>query len=98
MDYSVAMEDKSNAQAEHIIELEDSVDVQTVFTEDTYFAARAVSTGANKELTEIRVMMKQLEALVTVTVRLKRWRPSPPRLPTAAAAAAAAVRTLTIIR
>ena len=60
MEYATAMEEKSNAQDERIIELEASVDGQTVLTKTTDYAASAVSTGTNKKLNEIRVVMKQL--------------------------------------
>ena len=48
MDYSAALEEKSNAQAERIIELEASVDVQTVLTDTTNYVASTVDTGNNK--------------------------------------------------
>ena len=54
MEYTAVIEEESNAQDERIIELEDSVDDQTVFTDTTYNAMSEVSMGANNELTEIR--------------------------------------------
>ena len=48
MDYAAALEEKSNAQAEHIIELEASVDGQTVLTNTTEYAVSVVATGTNK--------------------------------------------------
>ena len=65
MEYAAALEEKSYAQAERIIEVYASVNFQTVLTKSTDFSAIVVLTGAKKELTEIRAMMKQLEALVT---------------------------------
>ena len=60
MEYSVALEEKSNVQAKHILELEASVNGQTVLNDTTNYAVIAVSTGTNKELTKIRAMIKQL--------------------------------------
>ena len=66
MEYAAALEEKYNMQFECIIDIEASVDGQTVITEATYFAAIAVATGgANKELKERRVMMKQFTAAFT---------------------------------
>ena len=65
MEYTAALEEKSNAQSKRIIDLDAIVYGQTVLTNTTDYAARAVSTGDNKELTEIRSMMKPLAALVT---------------------------------
>ena len=65
MEYTAALEEKSNAQSKRIIDLDAIVYGQTVLTNTTDYAASAVSTGANKELTEIRSMMKPLAALVT---------------------------------
>ena len=48
MYYAAALEDKSNTQADRIIELEASVDGQTVLTNTTEYAASAVATGTNK--------------------------------------------------
>ena len=50
MEYAAALEYKANTQAEIIIELEASVDGQTVLTKTTNYAASAVATGTNKEL------------------------------------------------
>ena len=58
MEYAAALEEKSNTQAERIIELKARVDGQDVLTENAYFPACAVSTGAIKELEEIQAMMK----------------------------------------
>ena len=66
MDYAAALEAKSNAQAKHIIDLEASVDSQTVLTITTEYATSAVATRTNKGLSEIKEMMKQLAASVTV--------------------------------
>ena len=60
MDYAAALEEESNTQAELIIELEDSMDVQTVPTNTNDYVASAVATGTNKELSKIKAMMKQL--------------------------------------
>ena len=57
-----------NAQAERIIELEASVDGQTVLTNTTKYAANAVATGTNKELIKTKAMMNQLTASVTADV------------------------------
>ena len=54
MEYTAVIEEESNAQDERIIELEDSVDDQTVFTDTTYYAMSKVSMGVSNELTEIR--------------------------------------------
>ena len=54
MDYATALEEKSNTRAERIIELEASVDSQTVLTNTTKYAASAVDTGTNKELNMIK--------------------------------------------
>ena len=50
MDYAAVLEENSNAQAERIIELEPSVDFQTVITNPTEYATSAAATGTNKEL------------------------------------------------
>ena len=61
MEYTTALEDKAHAQAKRIIELETSVDGQTILTKATDYVASAVTTGgSNKDLKDIRVMMKQL--------------------------------------
>ena len=58
MEYAAALEEKANAQVERIIELEASVDDQTVLNKATDFVESAVTTGgANKDLKEIRPMM-----------------------------------------
>ena len=54
MDYAAALEDKFNVQAERIIELEAIVDGQTVLTITTEYAASAVATGTNRELSKIK--------------------------------------------
>ena len=61
---SAAIEKKSNTHAELIIELEDSVDFQTVLTDTTDYAESAVATGTNKEINEIKEMVKQVSASV----------------------------------
>ena len=48
MKYAVALEEKSNAQSKRIIDLDVRVYGQTVIIDTTDYAARAVSTGANK--------------------------------------------------
>ena len=59
MKYSAALEEEDHTQAERIIDIEASVDGQTVLTEATNYAASAVTTvGANKYLKEISVVMK----------------------------------------
>ena len=65
MGYAVALEDKSKVQDEFIIELEASVDGKTFLTDTMDYSASAVSTGAIKELTEIRDIVKKLAASVT---------------------------------
>ena len=66
MEYTAALEEKANVQAERIIDLEASVDGQTVLTEVTNFAASTVTTrGANKDLKDLHAMMKQLTASIT---------------------------------
>ena len=66
MEYAEALEEKVNVHAECIIKLEASVDVHTVLTEATNFEASAVTTeGTNKELKELREIMKQLTASFT---------------------------------
>ena len=42
------LEDKTNAQADHIIDLKASVDGQTVLTKATDFAASAVLIGGQQ--------------------------------------------------
>ena len=48
IEYAAVLEEKANAQAESIIELEASVDGQTVLTNTTKYAASVVATGTNK--------------------------------------------------
>ena len=64
MEYAATLEEKTSTQAELIVEIEASVYGQTVLTKNADNSASAVSTGASKELTEIRAMMKQLAYLV----------------------------------
>ena len=68
MDYTAALEDKSNTQAERVIYLEASVDVQSVLINTTEYVASVVATGTNKELSKIKAMMKQLAASFTAQV------------------------------
>ena len=65
MDYAADLEENSNTQSEPITDLEASMDGQTVLTNTTDYAAIAVATGNNKELSEIKAIMKQLAAYVT---------------------------------
>ena len=65
MEYAAALEEKANTQAKRTIELEASVDVQIVFTDTTDYASRAVATGTNKEMSNIKEMMKQFAVSVT---------------------------------
>ena len=44
----MALEESANTQYYNIIELEANVDGQTVLTDNTNYAARAVATGTNK--------------------------------------------------
>ena len=60
--------EKANAQAELIIELESSVDVQTVLTDTTNYAASVVDIVTNKELNNIKLMTKKLADYFTVQV------------------------------
>ena len=48
MEYDLALEEKANTQAECIIELEASVDGQTVLTNTNDYVASTVVTGTNK--------------------------------------------------
>ena len=64
MEYDVALEKKANVQANFIIDLEYSVDGQTVLANTTYYAANSVATGTNRELNKIQEMMNQLAASV----------------------------------
>ena len=51
MEYAAAKEEKANAQAKRILELEASVDGQTVLTKATKYAASALTAGGhNKDL------------------------------------------------
>ena len=59
------LREKSNTQAERIIELGASVDGQNVLTNTTEYVAMLVASGTNKELREIKATMKQLAASVT---------------------------------
>ena len=65
MEYDAVMEYKANTQDERMIELEASVDAQTVLTDTTDYAKIAVAKGNNKELNKIKAMMKQLVDSVT---------------------------------
>ena len=66
MEYATALEDKTHMQAERILALESSVDGQTVLTKATEYAESAVTVeGNNKDLKDLRTMMKQLTASVT---------------------------------
>ena len=65
MEYAAALEEKANTQAKRIIELEASVDVQIVLTDTTDYASRAVATGTNKEMSNIKEMMKQFAVSVS---------------------------------
>ena len=65
MEYDAALKEKANTQAERIIELEASVDVLTVLTYTTDYAARVVATGTNKKLNNTKAMMNQLADSVT---------------------------------
>ena len=65
MDYAVAPKEKSNTQTERIIEIEAIVDGQTVLTNTNKYAASAVAKGTNKELSDIKAMLKQLADYVT---------------------------------
>ena len=64
MDYAAVLEENSNAQTECIIELDASVDGQTVLTKNTKYMASTVATGTKKELKEIKATMKQLVAFL----------------------------------
>ena len=57
MGYAAALEDKENAQAERIIELEARVDGKTVLTDATNYVAGAVAIGINKELNDTKAIM-----------------------------------------
>ena len=50
MEYAASLEDKSNTQAERIIELESSMDGQTIRTDSTNYVASAVAKGISKEI------------------------------------------------
>ena len=78
MEYNAALGEKANAQTECIIELEASVDVQTVLTDTTNYLASVVVTSTNKKLNNIRAMTKQLA--YSVTAQVVTMEPSPPIL------------------
>ena len=60
------MEYKANTQAKNIIELKSSVDGHTFLTKATDYAAITGTTGGtDKDLKELRAMMKQLTASTT---------------------------------
>ena len=66
MEYTAALEEKTRAQSERILALEARVDGQTVLAKATEYAASAVTAGGNnKDLKELREMMKQLTASFT---------------------------------
>ena len=66
MEYAAALEERAHAQADHILELEASVDGQTFPTKATEYTASAVTVGGNnKDLKEPITMMKQLTASFT---------------------------------
>ena len=55
MEYTASLEEKANTQAKQIIDIESSMDSQTVLTKATYFAASALAMeGSNKELNNTR--------------------------------------------
>ena len=65
MEYAAALEEKTHAQDESILELESSMYGQIVLTKATKYAARPVIEGGkNKDLKDLSVMMKQLTASV----------------------------------
>ena len=49
----MALEEKANAQVERIIELEASVDGQTILSNTTNYAANMVARDTNRELNKI---------------------------------------------
>ena len=66
MECAAALVEKTHAQAERILEIESSMDGQTVLTKATEYTASTVSAGGkNNNLKELREMMNQLKALVT---------------------------------
>ena len=66
MEYSAVLEEKAHAQSERILELEASVDGQTFLTKATKYAASAVIAGGNnKNVKELKAMMKQLTDSIT---------------------------------
>ena len=66
MKYSAALEEEDHTQAERIIDIEASVDSQTVLAEANDYTASAVTTvGPNKDLKDLSAIMKQLRASVT---------------------------------
>ena len=65
-------------QAERIIEIEASVDSQTVLTKATDFAASTLTMGgANKDLKEIRQCISNLQLISPL--RMQNWQPSTPK-------------------
>ena len=65
-EYAAALEEKSHAQAERIIELEARVDGQTALTDATDYAEKYVTMGVSKkDLNDLRVIMKQLVDSIT---------------------------------
>ena len=66
MEYAVALEELAHAQADRIIEVEASVDGQTVFTDSSNYVVSAVTMGGSKkDLKDLRAMMKKITASVT---------------------------------
>ena len=64
MEYAAALEEKAHAKSERILELEASVDGQTVLTDAIKYVASTVTVGLkNKDL--LITMMKQLTASFT---------------------------------
>ena len=59
MEYAAELEENAKAQAERIIELEARMDGQTVLTDTTDYAASAVATGTNKEMSDIKSMSER---------------------------------------
>ena len=71
MDYTAALEEESHAQDECILDLEASMNGQTVLTKATKYVASEVTAGGNnKYLKELRAIMKQLKALVTAQAEI----------------------------
>ena len=66
MEYAAALEAKAHVQTERIIDLEASVDGQTILTEAIDYTESVVTTGgSNKDPKELRVMVKELTESVT---------------------------------